>query len=132
MTRIAPVIDTDAIPFTDLLGATFDRIMNSTATLVVSGLFVTAIVGYALGANAEHVPCLEDEAYVVAINTNPNHGLAWECVGLEDMLTQAYEDGARSEREEVTLAAEQGYNAALERLMRGERLGPTLNTPFTK
>ena len=56
-----------------------------TALLLVGSLGM--VVGLWIGTwfgETRH-PCAEDQAYVVAIDRNPDHGLTWVCRNLDEL-----------------------------------------------
>ncbi len=64
-----------------------------TARRILAGIALTGAVLAPLhfeqapepAAATTDAPCYEDEAYVVAHDPDPSHGLTWECVALDDL-----------------------------------------------
>ncbi len=53
--------------------------------LSFAGLFIMACVSGTSNAADTRPHCEEDQALVVAVDTDPSHGLTWICVQLDDL-----------------------------------------------
>lgn len=62
-------------------------VLQSISSFIV--VFLLIMTGY----NMATPPCEEDEAYVVMEDADPNHGLRWGCITLDEL--HAHLDGRR-------------------------------------
>ena len=65
---------------------TAQQFVNSilAATVGTAYALLCLLAGMELGER-RFTPCAEDQAYVVAVDRNPDHGLTWVCRGLDEL-----------------------------------------------